>query len=429
MSSASIAPSKHARAPSRERLADRFAAVRAQTIELTDGLTAEDMLAQSMPDASPAKWHLAHTTWFFEEFILAAASPAYRRFHPRYAFLFNSYYEQIGERHARPMRGMLTRPGAAEVRAFREHVDAAMARFIDEADEERWQRAAALIELGLHHEQQHQELLLTDLLHLFSLNPLAPAYRAPAPRESIAAPALAWVGFDGGVHSIGHDGQGFAFDNEGPPHEVLLRPFRLANRPVSNGQWQAFIEDGGYDNAALWLSDGWTLARAEGWQHPLYWRCEDGQWLGFGLRGLQPLDSEAPVSQVSYYEADAFARWAGHRLPSEQEWEVAAAGLPLSGNTLASGLLRPVRAAPADALLQMYGDVWEWTHSAYAAYPGYRPAAGAVGEYNGKFMCSQHVLRGGSCATPEGHLRRSYRNFFHPDKRWQFSGLRLAEDA
>jgi ergothioneine biosynthesis protein EgtB len=429
MPRATTVPRSQPRVQPREGLAERFDAVRTSTGKLVDGLSAEDMVVQSMPDASPAKWHLAHTTWFFEEFVLTPGLPGYRRFHPDYAYLFNSYYEQIGERHARPMRGMLTRPGVNEVRAFREHVDAAMTRLMDDADDALWQRVAPLIELGLHHEQQHQELLLTDLLHLFSLNPLAPAYRAPAPRESIAAPAADWVVFDGGIHAIGHDGQGFAFDHESPRHEVLLRPFKLATRPVSNGQWQDFIADGGYDNAALWLSDGWTAVQAQGWKHPLYWRCVDGAWSGFGLRGQQPLDEHAPVSQVSYFEADAFARWAGCRLPTEQEWEVAADGLPVAGNTVGSGLFRPVRAAPGRGLLQMYGDVWEWTQSAYAAYPGYRAPAGAVGEYNGKFMCGQYVLRGGSCASPEQHLRASYRNFFHPDKRWQFSGLRLAEDA
>jgi len=429
MPRATTVPRSQARVQPREGLADRFDAVRTGTGKLVEGLRAEDMVVQSMPDASPAKWHLAHTTWFFEEFVLAPDLPGYRRFHPDYAYLFNSYYEQIGERHARPMRGMLTRPGVHEVRAFREHVDAAMARLMDVADGALWQRVAPLIELGLHHEQQHQELLLTDLLHLFSLNPLAPAYRAPAPRESIAAPGADWVVFDGGIHTIGHDGQGFAFDHESPRHEVLLRPFKLASRPVSNGQWQNFIADGGYDNAALWLSDGWTAVQAQGWKHPLYWRCMDGAWSGFGLRGLQPLDEHAPVSQVSYFEADAFARWAGCRLPTEQEWEAAAEGLQVAGNTVGSGLFRSVRAAPGRGLLQMYGDVWEWTQSAYAAYPGYRAPAGAVGEYNGKFMCGQYVLRGGSCATADQHLRASYRNFFHPDKRWQFSGLRLAEDA
>ena len=405
-----------------------FERVRAQSVALTRDLDPEDMVVQSMEDASPAKWHLAHTTWFFEEFVLAPHVPGYRRFHPRYQYLFNSYYEQVGERHARPTRGMLTRPRVAEVLEFRAHVDDAVHAFIADGGGA-WSAAAPIIELGLHHEQQHQELLLTDLLHAFSLNPLLPAYRKPSPRESAAAPATGWVSFGGGIHGVGHDGAGFAFDHEGPRHEVLLPPFRIATRPVTNAEFRDFIDDGGYRTPTLWLSDGWARAQAEDWQHPLYWRRGDGGWQGFGLRGLQPLDDEAPVSQVSYYEADAFARWAGHRLPTEQEWEVAAASLPVAGNTVDSGLLRPVRATPGPGLLQMFGDVWEWSASAYTAYPGYRAPAGAVGEYNGKFMCGQQVLRGGSCVTPDGHLRAGYRNFFHPDKRWQFSGLRLAEDG
>ena len=416
-------------APPRAALAGSFRTVRAQTGRLAEGLGDEDMVVQSMADASPSKWHLGHTTWFFEEFLLAPNLAGYSRFHRRFGYLFNSYYEQVGTRHARPMRGMLTRPTVSEVREYRAHVDAAMERLVAEVDEPTWQRIAPILELGLHHEQQHQELFLTDLLHAFSLNPLSPTYRAPSPRETLMPPESGWIEFDGGIHDIGHAGDDFAFDHEGPRHQVLLRPFRLATRPVSNGDWKAFIDAGGYQDATLWLSDGWATVQAEGWRHPLYWRQNAGEWCEFGLRGLQPLDDEAPVSQVSYYEADAFARWAGHRLPTEQEWEAAARGLPVTGNTAGSGLLRPVRAAPGGGLRQMFGDVWEWTQSAYAAYPGYRPPPGAVGEYNGKFMCGQYVLRGGSCATPDGHLRPCYRNFFHPDKRWQFSGVRLADDA
>jgi len=430
MGSTRYAPGRRAQPATRAATAGQFETVRAQSLALCEGLSAEDMVVQSMPDASPAKWHLAHTTWFFEEFLLAPSLHGYRRYHPDFAYLFNSYYEQVGERHARPMRGLLTRPPLEDVRAFRAHVDEAMVRLVEEAEDDTWKRLEPLLELGLHHEQQHQELLLTDLLHAFSLNPLAPAFRAPAPRESLDAPSPDWIRVDGGIHAVGHDGDGFAFDHEGPRHKVLLPPYQLATRPVTNGEWKQFMAAGGYETPTLWLSDGWTTLQERGWKHPLYWRHDDdGGWLGFGLRGLQPLDDEAPVSQVSYYEADAFARWAGKRLPSEQEWEVAAGGLEVEGNTAGSGLFRPVRATRGEGLRQMFGDVWEWTGSAYAAYPGYRAPSGAVGEYNGKFMVSQYVLRGGSCATPDGHLRTCYRNFFHPDKRWQFSGLRLAEDA
>lgn len=410
-------------------LARGYHAVRSTSEALAEGLSAEDMLVQSMPDASPAKWHLAHTTWFFETFLLTGYLDAYRPFDPQFGYLFNSYYEAVGPRHERPRRGMLTRPSLEAVMDYRAHVDAAMGELMAAADETVAAAIAPLVELGLNHEQQHQELLLTDLLHAFSCNPVRPAYRPTQPVDTAAPPPVDWVTFDEGIHEIGHMGDGFAFDHEGPRHRTLLHPFRLASRPVVNAEWKAFIEDGGYRRAEFWLSDGWATVRAEDWQAPLYWERRDGAWWSMTLHGMQPVEDAAPVCHVSYYEADAFARWAGKRLPTEAEWEVAATGLAVAGNTLGSGALRPVPAnGAADGLRQMFGDVWEWTQSPLTPYPGFRPAEGAVGEYNGKFMCSQLVLRGGSCVTPDGHLRASYRNFFYPHMRWQFSGLRLAAD-
>lgn len=398
---------------------------------LAEGLSDADMTAQSMEDASPTKWHLAHTTWFFEEFVLAVEVPGYRCFDDRYRYLFNSYYEAVGPRHPRPQRGLLTRPSLADVLAYRAAVDAAMVALLRRGPSPDCRQR---IELGLNHEQQHQELILTDLLHLFAQNPLRPAYRAVPPAVALAADEApgAWWACDGGCYRVGHAGREFAFDCEGPPHEVLLRPFRLAQRPVSNGEWCDFIADGGYCTPTLWLSDGWKAVCGEGWQAPLYWELtEAGEpWRQMTLFGLQPLDPAAPVCHISYFEADAYARWCGKRLPSEYEWEVAARGLPVAGNFADSGYLRPAPALPATdgRPQQMFGDVWEWSASPYVAYPGFRPAGGAIGEYNGKFMCGQFVLRGGSCATPAGHLRATYRNFFYPQQRWQFSGLRLAED-
>jgi ergothioneine biosynthesis protein EgtB len=409
--------------------AARFAEVRATSLALAESLSEADQTVQSMPDASPTKWHLAHTTWFFETFVLAPHRPGYRVHDQRFAYLFNSYYEQAGPRHPRPQRGMLTRPSAAEVVAYRHHVDEAMAEFLE--TDALPQEAADLIELGLHHEQQHQELLLTDILHLLAQNPLRPAYRqAPTPTGRAGAKPLAWRAYEGGIHAIGHDGEGFAFDCERPRHQVLVQPFRLASRAVTNREWQDFIADGGYRTATLWLSDGWATVNRAGWQAPFYWEQRDGTWWSMTLHGMRPVEDAAPVCHVSYFEADAFARWAGKRLPTEAEWEIAAAPLPVAGNTLGRGAFRPLPAPATDgAPAQMFGDVWEWTSSAYSPYPGFRAAEGAVGEYNGKFMCGQYVLRGGSCATPEGHIRRSYRNFFYPHQRWQFMGLRLAEDG
>jgi len=411
---------------------DAFRQVRAATLRLVEGLDDADLTPQSAEFASPGKWHLAHTTWFFEQFVLGTFGTGYRRFDERFAFLFNSYYNAVGARHDRPRRGLLTRPSLAQVRAYREHVDHAMADLLGSPLPA---AAGDLVELGLHHEQQHQELILTDLLHLFAQNPLRPAVR-PAPASAVAAAAaspLGWVGFDGGTVQTGHAGPAFAFDNESPRHAVVLRPFRLAARPVTNREWIAFIEAGGYADPALWLSDGWDAVQAQRWQSPLYWDlADDGRTrLQMTLAGLQPLAPEAPVSHVSFFEADAYARWAGARLPTEFEWDHAARELAVEGNFVETGAWapRPDARPGAAGLHQMFGDVWEWTASPYVAYPGFRPAAGAVGEYNGKFMNGQYVLRGGSCASPRSHLRASYRNFFQPGQRWQFSGVRLAEDA
>jgi len=405
-------------------LADRFDSVRAASVAFASGLSDADATVQSMPDASPIKWHLAHTTWFFETFLLgeygALAGKRYRPYDPHFAFLFNSYYEAAGPRHPRPQRGLLTRPTLEEILRYRAHVDAAMHEFLLHADLPR--DVFDLITLGLHHEEQHQELMHTDLLHLFAQNPLRPAHREIV-READRAPhpniPLQWIELDGGQHRIGHAGEPFSFDCETPAHDVLLRPFVIASRVVTNGEWRDFIEDGGYRMAGLWLSDGWATVQRDGWGHPLYWELRNGEWQAMTLNGMQPVDDNAPVRHVSYFEADAFARWAGKRLPTEHEWEVAAQTHVARQNS-------PTQ--QHDQLHQLYGPVWQWTASPYVAYPGFRTAAGAVGEYNGKFMCGQFVLRGGSLATPAGHSRATYRNFFYPHQRWQFCGLRLAED-
>jgi ergothioneine biosynthesis protein EgtB len=411
-------------------LQDRLFATRHLSLELAEPLSAEDMTVQPMDDASPTKWHLAHVTWFFEAFILAKHLPGYQAFDPAFNYCFNSYYESQGPRQPRPKRGVLTRPSAERVLAYRAHVDEGLARLLARGVAP-GSEITRLLEVGINHEQQHQELLLTDILALFAANPLRPAYRPRRQPVSQTAPeAPRWIDFAGGIHQVGHDGKGFAWDNEAPRHDALIHPFRLADRLVSNGEWLDFIADAGYRTPVLWLSDGWATVNREGWQAPLYWEERDGAWLAMSLEGLQPVERASPVAHVGYYEADAFARWAGKRLPTEFEWEIAAQGLAVTGNTLATRALRPLPAeAPADGHpRQMFGDVWEWTQSAYLPYPGYRPPAGALGEYNGKFMVSQQVLRGGSCATPEGHTRATYRNFFYPHQRWQFMGLRLATE-
>jgi ergothioneine biosynthesis protein EgtB len=427
--SASDAVLRHEISPTHtQSLYARLSATRRLSSELALPLSDEDQVVQANDDASPTKWHLAHTTWFFEAFLLKPFLEGYRIFDESFEYCFNSYYESIGARQPRGKRGLLTRPSANDVRAYREHVDAALERL---CERDLHLSAAELIELGINHEQQHQELLLTDILSLFAGEPLKPAYARANPGVAVAEAApLGWVSFDGGILPVGHDGDGFAYDNECPRHDELVRPFKLADRCVTNSEWVAFIEDGGYHTPMLWLADGWAMVKAQDWRAPLYWEEADGGFMQMSLLGFRPLDPAAPVSHVSYYEADAFARWAGYRLPSEFEWEVAAANLPVKGRTLGAGHLRPRRAETGGSgLKQMFGDVWEWTASAYLPYPGFKAAPGAVGEYNGKFMCNQFVLRGGSCATPEGHLRKTYRNFFYPHQRWQFMGLRLAGDA
>jgi len=408
------------------RRSERFLAIRRATLALAAPLSAEDCAIQSMPDASPVKWHLAHTTWFFETFVLASHGAGYRAFDAAYRVLFNSYYNAVGNRHPRPERGMLSRPSLEEVLAYRRHVDGAMLDLLAT------DAAAALVELGLQHEQQHQELILTDVKHLLSRNPLKPAYQKQWPLTPIRAREPRWIAFAGGLYEIGDDGSGFAFDNETPRHRVWLEAFEIASHPVTHGDFMRFIDDGGYHRPELWLAAGWDAVCARGWQAPQYWERRDGDWRTFTLHGEAAVDPNTPICHVSFYEAEAFARWAGARLPSEAEWEIAASSAPRAGNFLESGALHPLalrEASSSGALAQAFGDVWEWTRSDYAPYPGFRPAAGAVGEYNGKFMCGQYVLRGGSCATPESHVRATYRNFFPPAARWQFSGLRLARDA
>lgn len=423
------APGRSVSSSQQESLGERLQATRALSNALAAPLSAEDQCVQAMDDASPTKWHLAHTTWFFETFILARHMPGYRVFDERFHYCFNSYYEAEGPRHPRPQRGLLTRPSSSEVLDYRRHVDDALMAFMN-SDQAQEPQLANLLELGINHEQQHQELLLTDILALFARSPLRPAYRERALTQAQdASGSMRWISFDGGIVGAGSDVSEFCFDNETPRHQVLLHPFKLANRLVTNGEWMEFIRDGGYANPGLWLADGWAIVRREGWEAPLYWEKRDGAFLQMTLNGLQPVARSAPVSHVSYYEADAFARWAGKRLPSEFEWEAATQKASGVGNVLSSGWLSPRPAQGSGELEQMFGDVWEWTGSAYLPYPGFRAAAGAVGEYNGKFMVSQHVLRGASCVTVEGHSRATYRNFFYPWQRWQFMGLRLADDA
>jgi len=406
-----------------ETLEADYRRVRDLTEELAAPLSPEDQTVQSMPDTSPTKWHRAHTTWFFETFLLQPQVPSYSMFHPAFAYLFNSYYESVGDRFPRPHRGVVSRPGAAEVAAYRAYVDEAMGALLsgDLAPV-----VADLVALGLHHEQQHQELLLMDVKHLLAANPLRPAYLAidePTPEPQVPARRVA---HPGGIVEIGYGGEGFAFDNECPRHEVVLRPFTLEARPVTCGDWIAFISDGGYEVAEHWLADGWAAVKAGGWRAPLYWSELDRSWSVFTLGGERSVNPAEPVCHVSYYEADAFARWAGGRLPTEAEWEAVASSRPVEGNFLDRNVLHP---GPVGSESSLFGDVWQWTSSDYSAYPGFRPAAGAVGEYNGKFMVSQQVLRGGCCVTPVGHTRASYRNFFPPSARWPFTGLRLAHDS
>jgi ergothioneine biosynthesis protein EgtB len=431
-------------------LRDRYTQVRAFTESLCSGLATEDFVVQSMPDVSPTKWHLAHTSWFFETFLLQQHLPGYRPLHEQYAFLFNSYYVHAGERHCRAQRGYISRPTVDEVYAYRRHVDDAVDVLLGSVPGDATVDAsgagpsagwAPVLELGLHHEQQHQELLLTDIKHVFSVNPLRPALREQTLGPAADPGAVNWVEYDPGISAVGHDGTGFCYDNELPRHRVFLEPFALADRLVTNGEYLAFMDTGGYSRPDLWLSMGWAAVQENEWTEPFYWERRDGRWFSYTLAGMREIDPHEPVVHLSYFEADAFARWAGARLPTEAEWEHAAAGLDgarpahrnggprATANFVESGRLHPAGATgPAD-LRQMYGDVWEWTRSQYSPYPGYSAAPGALGEYNGKFMCNQFVLRGGSCATSATHIRPTYRNFFPPDATWQFTGLRLARDV
>ena len=418
-------------------LAD-YRRVRSFSEELCRPLAIEDHVIQSMDDVSPAKWHLGHVTWFFETFLLAPELPGYDPFHPRFAFVFNSYYNAVGERHPRARRGLLARPTVAEVLAYRRHVDrnvTALLAGLSGADAD---RLAPVVEIGLHHEQQHQELMVTDIKHVFAVNPLHPVYRpAAGGGNGILKPGSSpspcgWIACPGGLRWFGHDGEGFAYDNEGPRHQRFLQPYRLADRLVTNAEFLGFIADGGYRRPELWLSDGWDAITRGGWEAPLYWSRDGDDWQQMTLSGMRPVAPAEPVVHVSYFEADAYARWAGARLPTEFEWEAAAAAhaeADASANHVEELAFHP-RPCPSGAgMRQLFGDVWEWTASDYAPYPGYRAAPGALGEYNGKFMCNQYVLRGGSCASPRAHVRATYRNFFPPDKRWQFTGIRLADDG
>lgn len=406
----------------RDLLAERFVEIRNTSLRITEKLSPEDQMLQSMPDASPTKWHLSHTTWFFETFILQKFAANYKPFDPRYQYLFNSYYKQLGSHPYRGARGLMSRPSLQQVHAYRDYVERALVTFLENAGRE----ALELIELGINHEQQHQELILTDIKHALWSSPLRPETVERRDLPS-AASELTWKEFDAGIYSVGHDGNGFAFDNEGPRHEVLLQAFRIASRPVTNAEYLEFMADRGYARPELWLSDGWDSVCSQHWDAPLYWeRNNDGSYSQFTMNGTKEVNPVEPVCHVSFYEADAYARWRGARLPREEEWEVAAERMPPGGSFLEDYLFQP-QAARGDGSQQLFGDVWEWTASPYVAYPGFKPAAGLIGEYNGKFMCNQMVLRGGSCATPASHIRASYRNFFPPQARWQFSGIRLAQ--
>jgi ergothioneine biosynthesis protein EgtB len=425
-------------------LIEHYLKVRQQTLDLAAPLSDEDCQAQSMPDASPVKWHLAHVTWFFETFILEKYEKGFVPFHPAFRVLFNSYYQQVGEQHPRPQRGLLTRPSLQEVKAWRAQVDERICSLLQQSPSKELTEIIELVTLGLHHEQQHQELLLTDVKHLLSCGALEPVYRKNWPLASVTAPAAQWIGFEGGLAEIGHGGGSFKFDNETPRHCVHLAPYELMNRLVTHGQWLEFVEDGGYQDSRWWLSAGWQWLQSSPIEAPLYWRREGdtarhGGWTSFTLHGRVPIDPHTPITHISYFEADAFARWKaaadqgfyGARLPTEAEWEAAIALEEqqhiAQGNFLESQALHPMPVANArNGLMQAMGDVWQWTSSSYSAYPGYQPWEGAVGEYNGKFMINQYVLRGGSCATPRQHIRATYRNFFPTEARWQFTGLRLA---
>lgn len=415
----------------REELVEKFIAVRNFTQELCKPLVTEDYVVQTMPDVSPAKWHLAHVTWFFETFILRESKKDYKDFHPMYNFIFNSYYVRVGPRHTRAHRGYLTRPTVNDIYDFRKYVDDEMAGFIYSCDEETLNKITPLVEIGLNHEQQHQELMLTDIKHVFSVNPLHPVYSDKEFQVVDKIPGMEWVKQDEGLYEIGYDGKAFCYDNETPVHKEFVKSFAVGSRLVTNGEFLEFIEDSGYKNATLWLSDGWAAKERENWEAPMYWENKNGEWWNFKLTGYKKVNPNEPVCHVSHYEADAFARWKGCRLPTEAEWEIAAAKAEMGGNFVGKRSFHPVALNDnSDAeIKQMYGDVWEWTGSAYLPYPGYKTLPGALGEYNGKFMSGQMVLRGGSCATSVNHIRKTYRNFFYPVSRWQFMGIRLAKDV
>jgi ergothioneine biosynthesis protein EgtB len=415
-----------------ERLLVRFHQIRDFTTMLCAGLEPEDCVVQSMPDVSPTKWHLAHTTWFFETFILKKFSPGYRSEIPQYAYLFNSYYNAVGDMHRRDLRGLISRPTVKEAQRYRASIDSHIDNLLSGADEKLLDEIEPILVLGMHHEQQHQELLVTDIKHVFAQNPLYPVFREGNVSDARAKTmSMHFLDFKETITAIGHEGRGFAYDNEGPRHRALVPAFSLASRPVTNGEYMAFIKDNGYTRPEFWLSLGWMTVNEQRWQAPLYWTRRDDAWWNFTLSGFRPVDESEPVTHVSYFEADAYANWAGARLPTEFEWERAALDSPVEGNFVENENFHPRTLSISGDdrnLHQMFGDVWEWTRSAYSPYPGYRAAPGALGEYNGKFMCNQYVLRGGSCATSRSHIRRTYRNFFQPEKRWQFTGIRLARD-
>ena len=413
---------------SKEHIINRFNEVRQFTHHLVEPLEIEDFVIQPMENASPAKWHLAHTSWFFETFVLAKYQPGFESLHPQYAYFFNSYYLQTGVPFTRAKRGMLSRPTVKQVFEYREYVDAKVVEFINRCNEEIWKEASKVMEIGLHHEQQHQELILTDLKYLLAQNPLLPIYKEKPVPEVNDPGAIIWASFPEGIVEIGNKGDEFTYDNEHPVHRTFVQDFELADRLVTNREYLEFMNDGGYAKSEFWLDEGWNKVQGEGWQAPLYWFKRNNEWMQFTLSGARPVADHEPVTHISYFEADAFARWKGCRLPTEQEWEHACSNLPAKGNFVDDDVMHPVPVQGAGSgLKQMYGDVWEWTQSSYSPYPGYAPLPGALGEYNGKFMANQYVLRGGSCATSKSHIRKTYRNFFHSNARWQFSGIRLAK--
>lgn len=413
---------------SRNELIQKFEKVRAFTETITDPLEIEDYVIQVTENASPAKWHLAHTTWFFETFLLEKELEDYDPIHPQYSYLFNSYYLQTGVPHCRARRGNISRPTVKQVFEYRKSINEHVVDLIKDATDEQYEKWGPIIEIGIHHEQQHQELLMTDLKYMFSQNPLDPVYKNVDRPKARSIPEISWIGFEEGVYDVGHDGKGFGYDNEFPRHKTYIHDFELASRLVTNGEYLEFMEAGTYSEPKWWLDEGFSTIRDEGWKAPLHWRKVDGEWHQFTLSGLVKIDLNDPVTHISYFEADAYARWKGYRLPTEQEWEVAAEPMEIEGNFADAGYLQPAALQSEKAgLQQMFGETWQWTQSSYAPYPGYKPLPGALGEYNGKFMCNQYVLRGGSCATSESHFRKSYRNFFHANERWQFTGIRLAK--